>query len=381
MQKIEQNAARLWEMAQSLFQHPELAGEEVFASELLIKSLSEGGFTVESSVAGLPTAFEAERKGAKAGPNIALIAEYDALPKLGHACGHNLIAAMSLGAAIGLSTLMNELPGTLYVMGTPGEERGIGKIAMINAGVFDPIDAALMIHPRNENLSGRIFTAVEMIEYTFLGKASHSGSAPEHGINALDACIQLFNSAAALKKHLRDDARINGIITEGGDAANIIPDLAKAEFCIRANDTAYLQEIEEKLNRCAEGSALAAGAKYEIKSDMRLESMRHNQTLMQVFKENGSHLGLDFKPIPATGGGSTDMGNLSQVVPSIHPFIKIGPSDLELHTPAFAEAAASETAKEAMLRGAKALALTAIDLFTNEALLHSIKSEFEKPPQ
>ena len=366
----------MWEIAQSLFQHPELAGEEIFAHELLTKTLVEKGFEIESGVAGLPTAFVAKRKGGKTGPNIAIIAEYDALPKIGHACGHNLIAAMSLGAAMGLSDLMKDFPGSLYIMGTPGEEKGIGKIAMIKAGLFDSIDAAMIVHPRNANLTGRIFTAVEIFEVSFFGKASHSGSAPEKGINALDACINMFNGLAALKKHLRDDARINGIILEGGTAPNIIPDFAKVSLCVRANETDDLNEIMEKIEQCVRGAALMVGVRYEITSGIRINSMQHNHTLIQAYKENCTCLGIICQPIPSKGGGSTDMGNLSQVVPCIHPFIKIGASDLQLHTDAFAEAASSEIAKAGMLTGAKALAMTAIDLFHNQDLMHAIKEEF-----
>ncbi|MEH6986990.1 M20 family metallopeptidase [Cytobacillus firmus] len=362
--------------------NPEIGNEEFFASRLLSGILEKEGFEVERAVAGHETAFLARKKSAKPGPSIAFLAEYDALPGLGHGCGHNIIGTTSVAAAIALSKVIEETGGEAVVLGTPAEEggpNGSAKGSFVKHGLLEGIDAALMVHPSNHTRLTSSSLAVDPLDFEFIGKPAHAAASPEEGINALDAVIQLFNGINALRQQLKDDVRIHGIITHGGDAPNIIPEYAKARFFIRASTRTGLNEVTRKVKAVAEGAALATGAKLNVIAfQNEVDNLLLNKTYDQVFKEVIEDLGETVVEGDRDGIGSTDAGNISQVVPTIHPYIKIGADDLVAHTVPFREAAASAKGDEALLTGAKGLALTAFQLITDPELLKSIKQEFLK---
>lgn len=359
---------------------PEIGNEEFFASGLLSGILEKEGYEVERAVAGHETAFLARKKSDKPGPSIAFLAEYDALPGLGHGCGHNIIGTTSVAAAIALSKVIDETGGEAVVFGTPAEEggpNGSAKGSFVKHGLLEGIDAALMVHPSNHTRLTSSSLAVDPLDFEFIGKPAHAAASPEEGINALDAVIQLFNGINALRQQLKDDVRIHGIITHGGDAPNIIPEYAKARFFIRATTRASLNEVTRKVKAVAEGAALATGAKLNVIAfQNEVDNLLLNKTYDQVFKEVIEDLGETVVEGDRDGIGSTDAGNISQVVPTIHPYIKIGADDLVAHTVPFREAAASVKGDEALITGAKGLALTAFQLVTDQELLKSIKQEF-----
>ncbi|MGI5836071.1 MAG: M20 family metallopeptidase [Chloroflexota bacterium] len=376
--EIDALSAELREISLEIYSHPEVGYEERKAAALLSDRLELGGFSVERGVAGLETAFVGKHHGRAEGPKIAILAEYDALPGLGHACGHNLIATAALGAALGLGVIMDSIDGTLFVVGSPAEEKVGGKITLVESGLFAGIDAALMLHPRGDTQLGRLFTATTNMEMVFHGKSSHAAAAPDKGVNALDACIATFNGTNALKKHLRDDVRLHGVILDGGTAANIVPERTKAVFSIRARDRIYLQSVIDKVRACAEAGAMMAGCTVEISTEAICAEMNFNRALSDAFGRNASSLGHEVLPLDMNvGGGSTDMGSVSQVVPSIHPFLKIGDSSLTPHTREFLLAAQTEAAHQYTLDGAKMLAMTAIDVWSDPELLRQAKKEFE----
>ncbi len=381
----EVNARRdeLIRVADTIHAHPEIAFEEFESAALLSNTLGGNGFALERAVAGLETAFVATFRGREGGPTVALLAEYDALPGLGHACGHNLIGTAAVGAGLAMKAVLPELAGTIQVIGTPAEESGGGKAIMVDAGIFDDVDAAMTMHPAGRNLIGRLSLTVYPISVEFFGKAAHAASAPDLGINALDAVIQTFNNINALRQHLRDDARIHGIITHGGDAANIVPAYAAAQFLVRAADTPYAAEILEKVRACAKGAAQATGARLEFQqTGPRYDARMPNPVLMRLAKANMEALGLEVEV--ATGNermGSSDIGNVSQVIPAIHPYIAIGPEDMVGHTPEVREAAASPAGHEGMLNAAKTMAMTAVDLLAEPSNLLEARKAFQEQKQ
>ena len=377
-QRIDELAEELWNLALRIHENPELGFEEHKAAAWLTEELQKGGFEVELPYGGLKTAFRAEHPAKNEGPAIAILAEYDALPELGHACGHNLIATIAVGAALGLAPFKGELPGRLVVLGTPAEEGGAGKILLIQAGAFRDVDLAMMVHPSDQTLVERGSLAITEVEIEFQGKASHASSEPEKGINALDAVIQTFNALNALRQHIKDGARIHGIITDGGRKPNIVPEHAAARFYVRAAENAYRDELVEKLRRCAQGAALATGAQLTFKKvGHEYKAMRPNHHLAQAFRRNIEALGYPVEE-PKGGMGSTDMGDVSWEVPAIHPYIRITEGEVPGHSREFAQAARSERAKEAMLAAAKAVAGTCIDVWTDPELYRAVREEFER---
>ncbi|WP_421385527.1 M20 family metallopeptidase [Bacillus salacetis] len=360
-------------------ENPELGHEEFKASKVLSKTLEDYRFTVEMGTCNLPTAFRAVYDSGKEGPVIGFMAEYDALPEVGHACGHNLIGTMGIAAGIGLSRVLSETGGKVIVYGTPAEETRGGKVTMADAGIFNELDIALMVHPLNSYVKSGSSLAMDAIQFEFFGKSTHAAASPQDGINALDAVIQTFNSINALRQHILPSARIHGIITEGGKAANVTPDYAVAQFYVRGTSRAYVNELTEKVKKCAEGAALQTGAAmkhsfYEFSYD----DMITNTGLSEAFTKELISLGIDSGEIQEQrdGSGSLDMGNVSQVVPSIHPYIKITEEAYACHTHEFREAAMTEQAREAMILGAKAMALTGMEVLSNKELLQEIKAEF-----
>lgn len=360
-------------------ENPELGHEEVKAAEILSNELKKHDFVVTLGTADLPTAFEAVFDSGLPGPTIGYMAEYDALPELGHACGHNLIGTMAVAAGIGLSKVLKDCGGKVIVYGTPAEETKGGKVTMAEQGIFNKLDVAMMVHPLNRYEKSGTSLAMDAIQFEFFGKAAHAAASPHEGINALDAVIQVFNSMNALRQHITPDARIHGIIPEGGKAANIVPDYAVAQFYVRANSREYVNELVEKLKRIAEGAALATGSKMESSFyEFSYDNMVTNESLSSTFTNALLSLGVKSEEInEKTGGsGSLDMGNVSQVVPSIHPYIQICTEPYACHTHEFREAAMSDKAKEAMILGAKAMALAGFEVINSPELLSKIKAEF-----
>ncbi len=377
---LEQHRPVLELLSLDIHAHPELAFNEHYAAETLSEVLEKAGFSLERQLGGLETAFRASYHFGSGGPTIALLAEYDALPDLGHACGHNLICTASIGAALALkATLVDNLSaGTLQVIGTPAEEGGGGKILLLQADAFDGVDAAMMFHPGARSMTVRGSLAATRVTMKFYGKAAHAATNPHLGINALDACIQTFNAINALRQHVKDETRIHGIITHGGSAPNIVPDYAEAKFLIRHRSYDYMQEVKEKVFACARGAAASVGARLELDEGLAYAERKINHAMAQRFGKHLESLGEAVKPPPEIGGvGSSDFGNLSQVLPAIHPYIAIVPEGTSAHTPEFAEAAASPSGQRGMLLAAKSLALTTYDLLSDEALLAQVKREFE----
>ncbi|WP_068676189.1 M20 family metallopeptidase [Oceanobacillus sp. Castelsardo] len=374
---LEQIKHQLWEMNKGLYENPELGDQEYESMKLLANYLKEHQFEVETGTVNRPTAFKATFKSGKPGPTIAYLAEYDALPEVGHACGHNLIGTMSVGAGIALSKVLNQIGGNVVVLGTPAEETNGAKVPMSEQGIFDDVDVAMILHPSDQSYESRESLAMDAIQYAFSGKPAHAAASPEEGINALDSVIQLFNGINALREHVKSDVRIHGVISEGGKAANVVPDYAVAQFYIRANNRNYLNEVVEKVKHIAEGAALMTGATLEISNyELSYDNMVTNQTLSEVFNKNlkqTSTLPLN-KDKP--GSGSIDMGNVSQVVPAIHPYIGMNKPGIVHHTKEFAQQTVTDDGYKTLVSGALALAQTGYDVIYNEELLRAIKEEF-----
>lgn len=381
-QKVQQSinslAHELIEISNYLHDHPELAFQEQKATHLLTHFLTEKGLQVEKNIANLSTAFIAKHKTDEQNPKIAFLAEYDALPQLGHACGHNLIAASSVGAAAGLIQACPDLPGQVILIGTPAEENGGGKIILDNAGIFNDLDVAMMVHPDSKTEMVKKTLAMASLKVSFKGKAAHAAATPHQGLNALDAVILSFNAIGALRQQIKSEARIHGIITDGGQAPNIIPEKAAAAFYVRALKMDYLEELVEKVKNCFQGAAQATGTTVEISiNDLIYAPFKPNNTLAQLFQQNLQSFQIEEdQHSDKKTFGSTDIGNVSQRVPAIHPTIAICEQNLAVHTSQFVEAAATDFAHQRMIIAAKALAMTALDLFYQPKILTKIKAEF-----
>jgi amidohydrolase len=363
----------------SIHAEPELAFEEHRTVERLLQPLERAGFTVERPLGGLATAFRASRTFGRSGPRIALLAEYDALPELGHACGHNLIGTAAVGAAVTAAEQLerSSVDFTLEVVGCPAEEGGGGKILLIEAGAFNGVDAALMFHPSHRTMPVRSSLAATRLTLKFHGKASHAATNPHLGINALDACIQTFNAINALRQHFPDEYRVHGIISNGGSAPNVVPDFAEARFLVRHRHLEQVTQLKQKVIRAAEGAAMSVGARVEVEEGMMLAERINNFPLAQRFARYLVEQGIELQEPPTVGGvGSSDFGNLSHVLPAIHPYLKIAPQGTSNHTPAFAEAAGSPEGLAGMVTAAKALAATAVDLALEPELLERAKADF-----
>lgn len=376
LKAIDAAAGELTELAIRIHATPEIAFEEARAAQWLTEALERHRFQVHRGVADLPTAFRAELAGSRPGPAVAVLAEYDALPEIGHACGHNLICAATVGAAVGLAAVMKGLPGKTVALGTPAEEGGGGKVLMLQRGAFAGVDVAMMFHPASYTLASRPSLASYRLKVRYLGKAAHAAAAPFEGVNALDALIQLFVNIGLLRQQLRDDARVHGIITYGGAAPNIIPDRAEALFSVRAADRAYAKEVLEKVIDCAAAGAKATGATLDYETKKGYEAITPNRPLAEAFERHLRELDWPIDPPPErVRMGSTDMGDVSRAMPAIHPYLSIG-RDLIGHTLEFREAARSPQGLRAMLVAAKAMALTALDVLTNSAFLEEVRADF-----
>jgi len=357
--------------------NPELGYQEAKASAWLSEFLQAKGFKVERGVAGVETAFRATLETGE-GPTIAILCEYDALPGIGHACGHNIIATAGAGAGAALAAVKDRLPkGRVQVVGTPAEEGGGGKIRLIQGGVFTDVDCAMMIHGFDRYLLHQDLLGIVRVTFDFTGKAAHASADPWEGINALDAVIQTFNAISMLRQQVRPDARIHGIITNGGSAPNIIPEATSAVFYVRAASLDYMWQIYRRVVACAEGAARATGAELRVtQGEMVYEPLKRNQTLLDLFKANLERLGVkEEEPIP-NRLGSSDIGNVSQVIPAIQPLIKVAPTGTAIHSRAFAGAAVTPLARQGLLVAAKVMAMTTADLLASPAVVRQAKDEF-----
>jgi amidohydrolase len=372
---VESQRQQLTRLSLNIHDNPELGFKEEKASAWLAGYLEDNGFHVERGIAGLPTAFRATY--GQGSPRVALLAEYDALPKIGHGCGHNIIGVSAVGAGVTSKHIVDQLGGSVVVMGTPGEEGFGGKIDMVKAGAFRDIDVAMIVHPDTRNMSTEEALAASTLEVEFFGRPAHAAGQPHKGINALDALILAFTSINSLRQHIRGDARIHGIITDGGEAPNIVPAHSAAVFLVRALDDDYLAELRDRVLNCFAGASVATGARLEYRwRDRTYAPMKNNMTLAGLFKQNLESLGRKVEAFdPRFGLGSTDMGNVSQVVPSIHPTIAIAPGDVLIHTPEFAAAAVSDAGHNGLLDAAKAMAMTVADILQS-GTIDKIRQEF-----
>ncbi|WP_432409355.1 M20 family metallopeptidase [Wukongibacter sp. M2B1] len=367
----------LIELNEYIYENPELGNKEYKSCKAHVDILREHGFDVEEKYLGIGTAFRATFDSGRSGPTIAYLSEYDALPMLGHGCGHNILGTTSTGAGIVLGKLISDIGGRVVVLGTPAEETDGAKVDMANRGTFDDIDVAMIAHPMDKHYRSGKSLAMEAIQFTFKGKSAHAAAYPEKGINALDAVINTFNNINALREHIRSDARVHGVIVEGGKAANIVPDLAIAQFYVRATSKKYLQELIVKIKNCAKGASLAAGTELEISNyEATYDNLVTNQILSKTYCNNLESMGVQ-NIYDRPDGGSLDTGNVSHVCPTIHPYFSISNNDIVAHTKEFADASVMPFAYEEMKKTIGALVLTAIDVINNKELLKKIKEEFE----
>jgi len=376
--EVDAQSRQLSELALKIHANPELGLKEAKAAEWLSAYLEQNGFSVERGAGGLPTAFKASY--GKGEPAIAVLAEYDALPEVGHGCGHNLICTSALGAGVAAKTAIDQCGGTIHVIGTPGEEGYGGKIVMAGKGVFDNLDIALIVHPGTYDAGAFHALAVQTLEVEFLGKAAHAATQPEAGINALEAMLQSFAAINSLRQHIKSTSRIHGIITDGGAAPNVVPAHSAANFMVRAEEEAYLDELKEKVLNCFSGAATATGAQLKYRwSKMRYSPIKNNPYLGQLFAENMKSLGRTVIPTdPDTAYGATDMGNISQIMPSLHGFFAIADKGTSLHSLEFAETAGSEAGIKGMLDAAKAMAMVVVDLVASAETVARAKEEFKR---
>jgi amidohydrolase len=375
---IDALAGELISLSHAIHAEPELALNEFKAAARLSAAVEGHGAPVTRAAFGLETGFVSEFGGN--GPTVAILSEYDALPGIGHACGHNIIAAIGYGAAIGLSKLGADLPGTVRYLGTPAEEAHGGKELMARFGAFKGADAAMMIHPSNMNLITMPTIAVADVEAVFHGKAAHASAMPFRGLNALDAVVTSYSAIAQLRQHIRNTERIHGIITDGGMAPNIVPERAACRFFIRAADVHDLKVLKQRVIACFEAGALATGCRLELNwTGADYLDLKANWPLAERFQHHAETLGRSFFPLeklPHGFAGSTDMGNVSHRVPSIHPMLAVAPGDVIIHNPEFTRWAASDAGNTAVIDGAKALALTALDLMADGTSLERVKADF-----
>ncbi|HUM15370.1 MAG TPA: amidohydrolase [Candidatus Nitrosotalea sp.] len=364
-------------LSRRIHAHPELAFEEARASGWLAEFLEGQGFRVERGVGGVATAFRASLETGP-GPTLAILCEYDALPGVGHACGHNVIAAAGAGAGAALMAARDGLPpGRVVVIGTPAEEKGGGKGVLVDAGVFAGVDGAMMIHGFDRTLLHQDLLGVVRLTFEWAGKAAHASVDPWEGANALDACVQTFNAVSMLRQQMRPGCRIHGIVAEGGAAANVIPERAVADFNVRGPSLEAMWALQRRVVACAEAAAAATATRLTVTQHRDVyEPLKRNQTLLDVFAANLGAVGLTEGPPAPDRLASSDIGNVSQVTPTIHAWIAIAPLGTAIHTREFAAAAAAPGARPGLLAGAKLMALSAVDLLADPARLAAMKEEF-----
>jgi amidohydrolase len=376
---VDRESPALAKLSKDIHANPELRFEEHKAATWIAELLRARGFEVEHGLAGMETALRAKRGNPK-GPRVAILGEYDALPDIGHACGHNLIAMSAVGAFLAAASVVDRAGGEVVFLGTPAEEGGGGKIKMIEAGVFDGLAAAMMFHPFDRDLLAHPALASVWLAMTFKGSPAHAAAAPHDGNSALTACMDTFRLIDGQRVHFRDGVRVHGYVTNGGQAVNIIPELAACEFSVRARTVEELGRVRGIVERCAAGAAMASGVKVQVVARQGYRDMRNNLTMARRF---GAHLeGLSngrkaLETDSRVGAGSTDMGDVSHVVPSIHPYLAIVDENEALcHQHHFARAAASDRGLKTGFDAAKALARTAIEVLTDESLRRTVQEEW-----
>lgn len=376
---IDEITPELNEMSLEIYKNPELGYQEFRACKIHTDLLKKYGFDVEENFSGVETGFKAVYKGKKEGLTVAYMAEYDALPGIGHGCGHNLLGTVSTGAGIVLKEIIDEIGGTVIVFGTPAEETSGAKVTFVENNEFDGVDIALMAHPGSSYTKSGASLALEPIEFEFFGKTSHAAAAPEKGINALDGAIQTFNSVNALREHMRSDSRVHGVIIEGGKAANIVPDYAKVQYYVRSTTKTYNTELLEKVKNCARGAALATGTELKItKFEFNYDNMVTNETLSKVFNDTIYEIAGVVMNEPSKSTGSIDAGQVSQVCPTIHPYFDVtNDPTIAGHTRELADATLKDYAKEQMKNTIAALVLTAAKVIQDPKLYQEIKHEFD----
>jgi amidohydrolase len=375
---VDEMSKKLAEMSGFLYHNPEIAGEEYKAMKLITEELEKNSFKVKRGVSGITTSFVAAYNCQSRGPAIAFLAEYEALPNLGHGSGHNITSIISAGAAIALSKISENLSGKILCIGTPGESKFNSKLLMVDDGIFNNVDVVMIAQAGDRHCVNPIFLANDGIQFTFLGKAAHAAAAPEEGINALDAVIMLFNSVHALRQQLKDDARIHGIISRGGEAVNIIPDLAVAQFSIRAKTRKSLNEIVEKVKKCARGAAIQTGARLKISFfEKSVDDYSGNEILINEYSKNLLELDETIDPEPKLSG-SSDIGNLSYMMPTICPVVKIAPEGVGLHTLEMAQSSFSKTGTHGLITGTKALSMTGMRILGDTDFYNAVKLSFKK---
>ena len=376
-EEVDRRADLLLEVSHRIHGHPELLFEERFAADVLASALG-----TEAGAYGLDTAFES-RYGSGTGPSVAVICEYDALPGIGHGCGHNVIAAAGLGAALAAAALAEEAGGRLVVLGTPAEEGGGGKVVMAERGAFEGVDAALMVHPAGADLTEPDVIAIATWRVEYFGRGAHAAAAPHHGRNALDAMVLGYNAVAALRQHIAGTDRIHGVFAKAGEKPNIVPDHTVAEWYVRSATIDTLQPLKDRVRACLEGGAAAAGCRIEIQATCpEYMDLHTNPALIDLYRANSEALGRPVADPSAASRvvASTDMGNVSHLTPSIHPMIALAPPDVPLHSAEFAEWAGSERGDRAVLDGAKAMAMTVMDLWLAPGAAGEVRAAFGSGP-
>jgi len=359
---------RLIGLSHALHAQPEVAFEEVLASGWVATLLGSAGFAVTRDLGGLPTAVSGVYGS---GPlHVAIIAEYDALPGVGHACGHNIICAAAVGAALGLAAVADEVGLRVSLIGTPAEEGGGGKISLLEAGAFAGVHAALMVHPAPRDTLDPLILAAQTLEIEYTGREAHAAGAPELGINAADAFVVAQVGIGLLRQHLPPMTRVHGIVDHGGDAPNIVPAHTSGRFMVRAGTTHQLDGLRDRVVACFQAGAMATGAQLEVRPRVRYAHLEQDPDIIELYRINAEALGRQFHPFAESGLGpvSTDMGDVSLALPSIHPMIGIDSLPAVNHQPEFTAAAASGAGDQSVLDGAVAMAWTAIDLASSDAL-------------
>jgi amidohydrolase len=375
--EVDRWADRLVGVAQQIHARPELAYEEHFAHDLITGVLTDAGLAPERAVLGVETAFRAT--AGESGPAVAVLCEYDALPGIGHACGHNVIAAAGLGAGLAAAAIADEAGGRVTILGTPAEEGGGGKIELARRGAFEGIDAAMMVHPADADLLRMDCIAIQQLVVTYRGEAAHAAAAPHLGRNALDAAVLAYMNVAALRQHIRPTERVHGIFTDGGEKPNIVPERAATFWYVRSDTFATLQPLKARVVAALEAGAAATGCSCEHDwNDHPYADLHDNGPLVTAFAANASRVGrtLLAPDVDHRVVGSTDMGNVSYLVPSIHPMIKVAPTGVPIHSAEFAEHTAGPAASLAVVDAAKAMAMTVVDLWADEELLGAARKAF-----
>jgi amidohydrolase len=374
---VDADAPALRQLASNIHAHPELCYAETKAAGWICDLVEKHALAIERGAYGMPTSFVA-RAGKAGGARVAILAEYDALPEIGHACGHNLIATSAVGAFLAAAKVAGEVGGEVVLLGSPAEEGGGGKIKLIEAGAFDSIDAAMMFHPFDRDLLGHAALAMFHVTFEFHGTPSHAAASPHAGTSALTACMDTFRLIDGQRVHMKDGVRVHGYVTNGGQAVNIIPERAACEFSVRARDTKELARVRAIVERCAQGAATASGVRVEAHVSEGYKDMRNNLTLARRFGEHLSAFGRKAaESDPTVGAGSTDMGDVSHVVPSIHPYLGIVDKGAGMcHEHRFAAAASSERGLETAIQAAKALGRTAVEVLADAGLREAVRAEW-----